>query len=487
MNRCIASYLELCRPFQLPAPWSSCQADESSLLGPSDPAAALSLLTKRHKKQQLSKSGIVRTDPAGQLALHPMLALPDVGIVVLLDSSTGQLRNLVTETGGVLGDKAPVFEVLGDQFTLDALKRADQAVFVTESITDTVLLRSFGMAAAPIAGLVRLNQQSLDLLCQHYGLKQGLSDREQVQQDFSDQDDHGCESVPNSQRPLHAQDTAMSAASCDPTAASRLPSYMVPESGYAGKKQDDFVRLTLVRWTPHLMSETDPASMRLAIDELKALKHYRRLDTYEVHQWTPPDSELAAIRFALSRGEPNWIKGTFLDSVYSSIGTIDVKAKEVVVALPQDIAGAVEHLHDAMLVPEPDDKSCERRKDALHNYHRVVERQITRPMLRQAAAATDPVGRALRLQFSQLNALFLEKAPIVREHMMLGVVEPREGSVKGGDKSVSELLAICNQLVSLAKEITKSNPCSMSAPSSLPAPKPNLFRRFADSDLARQN
>lgn len=489
MNPCIVSYLKLCRPFVLPAPWSCCQTDECSLLGPADPTAALALLLEEHDPQQLVMSGIVQIDADGRPALHPILKAPDVGFVVLRDTLTGGFRNLMAESGCVLGDTAPMFEVLGDKHTFDALDVAEQEMFLTDTITDTVLLRSFGLAAAPIAGLSRLNQAGIDLLCEHYGAKQRRSDREKEEQKCAQQDDHGFESATDPHDPLQNQRACASKASSGPTAAPRFPPYIVPgaASGYVGKEQADFVQLTLVRWSPHLMSMADPASMQPAIDELSALKRHRRLDIDEVNQWTPTERDLETIRFTLARGEPHWIKEAFLDSVDPGVGMLgDGGAPPAVVAPPMDLAGAVEQLHDSM-IGDAGKPSRERHKEALHNYHRVVARQVTRPLLRQAEAAADPLERAFQLQFAQLNALFLEKAPTVRENVLLGLTQRREESVKGGDKSVSELLAISSQMVSLAKEMTKWKPRPTSVPRSSPMPKLNLSRRFADSDLVTQN
>lgn len=490
MNSCLESYLELCRPFALPAPWNCCAADKHALQGPPDPAAALASLAERHSAQRLLRSGIVKKDADGHLALHPKLAAPDVGFVVLIDTATGRIYNIMTEAGCVLGDKAPVFEVLGDKHTFDALDDvAEQEVFLTDTITDTILLRAFGLAAAPIVGLSRLNQAGVDLLCEHYGAKRRLSEREEEELEDAQQDDHGLESAPDPRDPLHRQRSHAAKVNSGPTTAAKAPRYVLPgaASGYVGKQQADFIRLTLVRWNPYRMSTTDPASMQPAIDELLALKRHRRLNLDEVHQWTPEESELETVRFALARGEPDWLRSAFLDCVHSGIDMLwIVRPEPAIQSLPTDLAGAVEHLQETMQ-GAVDKDSRDRRRQALHNYNRVVARQVTRPMLRKAEGATDPLDRALQLQFVQLNTLFMEKAPTVRERMLLGLSQQGEESLKGGDKSVSELLAISSQLVALAREMTKWKPRPMAAPPRTPTPKLNLSRRFADSDLITQN
>src|SRR5207244_2809245 len=136
--------------YVLPVPWNCCPADDHSFFGPADPHAALAILTERHTAQELVASGIVWADAEGTLALHPLLAVADVGVVVLIDSLTGSFRNLMTQPGGLLCTHAPLFEALGDKHTFAALDGAeDQNMLLTDTFADTVLLRSLSMAAAP--------------------------------------------------------------------------------------------------------------------------------------------------------------------------------------------------------------------------------------------------------------------------------------------------------------------------------------------------
>lgn len=482
MDACLTAYLNLCRPYQLPEPWQCCVADPNSRLGPADPAAAFAALQVNHQAKKLVAAGIARLGPTGQLELHPFLAEPNVGLVLLHDTKTGNLCNLMTEQGCVFGDRVPVFEVLGDRRTFEMLDGAEQAMFATDTIHDAILLRSFGLPAAPVVGLDRLNQQAVDLLCQYYGTEQEMSERESEEQYLAtmNQSDHGHESAVNPQDPL--QRRRGGAARATPA----MPPYIVPGSGNVGPDKEDGIRLTLVRWTIHAMSKTDAPSMQRTIDELMTLAKHRRLELNEISNWTPTDQNFESLRFALDRREPDWIKSALLDCSFEGISNIEyAKTKTIAVAPPTSLAAAVDHLQ-GMMLKSPDEKSRQRLKEALNNYHRVVGQQVTVPLLRQAEAAGEPLERAMQLQFAQLNALFLEKAPRVREQTLLGLVQRNPETGKLEDKGVNELLAISAQLVALAKELKWKSRRPMKT-SRVPTSKFIPARRFGNSDLVAKN
>jgi len=490
MHPCLAAYLKLCRRFQFSPPWDGCSADERSLFGPSDPKAALIDLSAEFSAEQLVDSGIARFGVEERLTLHPMLATPDVVIITLLDTATGELRNLMTETGCVFGADASAFQVLGDKHTFNAVAN-DRTVFLTATIADTVLLRSFGLAAAPTVDLVRLNQHGIELLCEYYGCTQNPSEREEEELVRQTQAEDREVEAPGSAAgaaPDHVPSVGPNGHSNAHTGvASAPPSLLVPDTGYLGTEDEDFIKLVVVRWSPQSVSSAEAPPVKRAIEELKGLQRHRRLDIHEINQWIPSDSDLEKIRFALERKDATWARDALLDSIYSgvrSLGSAHVASAKVAPAA--DFAGAVKELQEALLGGS--EEPCrQNRKEALCNYARVVAASLTGPMMRQAEAIVDPFDRALLLQFVQLNALFMDKAPLVREQALQRLTAPRQESLKdGGDKSVAELLAISSQIVSLAKEM-KWKTRLTTAPGSLPAAKTHPSRRFAASDLALKN
>ncbi len=481
MESCWAAYLRLCHPYRLPEPWQNCPVDPNSRLGPADPAAAFAALQADYQAEELVAAGIARLGSGGQIEPHPTLAQASVGLVLLFDQS-GDICNLMTDRGCVLGNRAPVFEVLSDRRTVEMLEGPVRSMFATDTIADTILLRSFGLPAAPIVGLDRLNQHAVDLLCQNYGVVQGASPREQDEQDWAAmrENGHGHEAA------VHPQDPMPSGTDCAAPAAPKMPPYIAPASANVGQDDAGHIRLTFVRWTIHAMSKTAPPSLQRTIDGLMKLKKYRRLELNEITEWTPADRDLQSLQFALDQREPDWIKSALLDCAFYGFSNIeDAGTRTTTVAPPAGLAAAMDHLQGIML-QAPHDMSRQRMKEALCNYHRTVNQQITVPLLRQAAAASDPLDRAMQLQFAQLNALFLEKAPRVREQALAGLVERNPKTGKLDDQGVHELLAMCAQLVALAKEM-KWNSRRAVKTSRVTTSKFILARRFGNSDLVAQN
>jgi hypothetical protein len=470
MNCCLNTYLSTCRAYQLPQRWNSIRLDQYALQGPSSPDLALETLLNNHSVPELVESGICQLT-AGLPALHSLLSEPEVPLIVIRDSTTGECCNLITEGGCVLGDLLPTFEILRDKHTFDVLSGSQRFLLVASDIVDVILLRSFGLAAAPLAGFDRLGAPDLHWLAEYFGIKCGLSDRE-----LEARDENRFEEVDGEED---------SPSALGDRAASVMPlqmPYVVPGTGYLGTEHEDHVPLVLVQWQLHALSAPTPASMHRAIQTLNDLKNFRRLDLLEVNTWKASAHDIQAIGFALNRTQPGWIQEAVLDSLHAGQRMMLAKPG----AAPgsaHDLATATEHLHAALLAGS--EVNGQRYKEALRAYHRIASQQVTAPLLRQAQAASDLLQRSMRIQFANLNALFLEHLPTVREQVLGAVRSPREIS-KRGDKAITDLLAISSQLMVLAKELRQ---CEQRNPVPQPVrrPIPATFPRFKGSDLVSQN
>jgi hypothetical protein len=117
---------------------------------------------------------------------------------------------------------------------------------------------------------------------------------------------------------------------------------------------------------------------------------------------------------------------------------------------------------------------------------RSAEHHLGGPIMRQAAAAADPIVQSLWIQFAELNAMFMGKSPVAFEQVLRGITQNLE-EPSSQSKAIPELLAISGKLVVLAKEIMK---CRKSAPK--PTPKRSsiqfkLSERFGNAELTTQN
>jgi hypothetical protein len=487
LSPCIASYISLCRPFELPAPWSCCTADRWSLIGPTEPRAALNQLIAQQGEQAVLDSGLARIGSDGQIALHPSLGAPDVPLIVLRDSMTGGFRDIVTESGCVISDRLPLFEVLADKHSFDTLMPSRRFVLLARDIRDAVILRSLGLAAAPITGVCDLTGRDVEWLGKFYGVKRepSLREREEAeeQQDAGsafagqqDDEDNDADLKADAELPPSPFNSSPRCAE---------PRYIIRGSGYMGTENDDHVQLVLVKWSVHEMSLVEPAVTLRAVTALNELYRYRQVDVSEMSTWRPSDDQLAAIRFGLSRQEARWATDALLDSLHGSMRRLEVArssglSKESVA----DLESARKALDKVLFGGSGTDGR--HRVPAVQHYVQTAGDQLCSLIMRRAKAATNPVELSLLLQFADLNALFLGQAPLASENVLRGLTQGVD--VAQVEKQIKSVLALSNKLVTVGKELSRCKTQS-STPPRQPRAIP-MFKsspRFGNSDLVKQN
>ena len=494
MHPCLISYVSVCEPYHLPPPWDCCPVDLCSLQGPVEPQAVLAQLVAQHGEKAVEESGLTRRSANGQLALHPCLAASAVGIILLRDSSTGGFRDLLTPTGCIFTERLPLFEVLTDQHTHRVLCGPQRQVWLTEHFADIVLLRSLGLAAAPLVGLAGASANQMEMLGQFYGVTRTLSLREleeaseaALDPDAADDETPTQELDPDNL--LNLLPGRQRSTSTMPLPPGGDPTFIFAGSNHGGNKEEDHVPLGLVMWSLHSLSLAESPQARRAIDSLTELQTHRGLEIDHIDLWAPRESDLATLQFALARRESEWIKAALLDSLHMGLRSLDV-VMPAVIKPPLDMAAALDQLQEALLDPAKDN-SRNRRREALVSYLRAAGRQLGGPILRRAQATLDPLERSLWMQFAELNTIFLSRSPIAREQLLQGFA-PGGSESSTPNKSVPELLAVSRQLVTLAKEIRKcrhatDRPLFQSTPKWNATPPLDLSQRFASLDLAKQN
>ena len=341
MDACFQSYLSCCRPFHLPAPWDQVPIDPWAFHGPADPSAVLALLTERHAEQLLIDCGIAQRISDGPVQLHAWLAVPDVPLVAVRDPSHGRLINLLTPSGCVRGDVRPLFEILSDKVTFDALASGCRQLLLTAAFEDAILLRSLGFAAPPICGLDHLNQQGLGLLASIFGIRREPSEREEQEADAAQAQAEAQAAGTGSRKTVPRPDSP----SVNPTApAANAPtdvqawvaemvghSYLIPASNGMASNGDDYVPLTIVGWSPRLLSLVKPDAVTSALRYLEKLHKFRGLELDEVNVWSPHTVHLEALRFALAERNATWVKDVLLDSLHDSNQSMALAGQQVLV------------------------------------------------------------------------------------------------------------------------------------------------------------
>lgn len=265
---CFKTYLSLCRPFRFEEGAELLDVDPAAFRGPADPLEALQQLLSCHSLEELTGHGLVQLQSDGQPAIHPLLDEPYVVFVALRHPEQESVTNLMTGGGCVSPSSWPLFAVFEDKPTLVALDALWPTVLLTGTIEDAIWLRSFGLAAAPIAGLSELDDSGFDRLGEIYGADRRPSERED--EEAPDEDEAAI-----SDDPAEGDGTSNSSSSALP----------FPITQHNRRGDDAGMALTLVRWTPHKSSPAEPASVSRTIRHLKDLHRFRGLDISEIHTW----------------------------------------------------------------------------------------------------------------------------------------------------------------------------------------------------------
>jgi len=452
---CYETYMTLCEPFRFADQWACISADPCAYRGPSDPNAALAALVDRFSEQELIDARIAQRDVDGHLTMHAFLAEPEVAVVALRDPETASIANLMTGRGCVAGELAPLFATRRDRHTVVALAGSFGTVLLTGSLEDAILLRSLGLAAAPIAGVAELGHHDVTLLGEIFNVQRDPSAHEEV---MADEDDQAA--VPATPHPTGARSMGNTVSGADagllPQPLPQIPgSPHLSGSGSSDKQVDDCATLTIVRWSPLSLSPVEPVAVTEAVKYLEELGAFRGLNLLDVNEWTSHADDMGRIKFALDRSQAIWVKDAVLDSLHVGTNMLNFSQKSVTRdARPHDLVTAIEHLQE-MQLDENQDRSRRGRKEALANYQRMLMKHVSGPMRRQAQASPDPIHLGQQLVLAELVELFMQKMPTVREQVLRGE-GPASAAQISNNKSVSELLAISKQVITLTKEMTPS-------------------------------
>src|SRR5262249_21373288 len=110
-------------------------------------------------------------DVSGQLRLHPFLERPNAPFVRLRSPIDNQTIDLMTASGCIGRERWPLFAVMRDSRTLRALEATFGQLVLTDDLVDAIVLRSLGLAAAPIVGLSELDDAGIARLSTYFGVE----------------------------------------------------------------------------------------------------------------------------------------------------------------------------------------------------------------------------------------------------------------------------------------------------------------------------
>lgn len=430
---CYDTYLSLCSPYALPAPWDGLKA-AGAFRTPSAAENLLERLLERHDRRSLLRRGLAVRDASSRLQINPLLAPPDAPFVALRGPKG--VSDLLTAGGCLRGERWPLFGVLDDEHAREAIRQELKTVFLTGDIDDAIVLRAVGLIAAPVFGLGEFDQREVELLAQHYGLRADA-----------------CEPLDPSLRPREPHESqAEHLARIKAALKAKGQSLSQFGKGLLDEHADsDSLELMLTNWSPSKLSLGQPEAVRQAAQRFRELAELRNIELLEVYEWPPTEDDVQRFRLAAARREAAWVKEAMLQSLEESgrmlSGVMPVNP-------PATPVSPLEQLRQVLADDELGVAGRRRRQEALDRCHLAAANRMIEQLLTRADAEADPLRRALVLQLAQLAELSRDKMASVRESF---VADRSDSGAKkpARDPKVSELLNIGNQILAVARELNQ--------------------------------
>jgi hypothetical protein len=443
-------------------------------MGPSEVEDTWRELRISHLDQELLDSNLARREVDGNIVMHPALAIPDATVVALIDSRSQLPFDLLTEQGCIKGNLWPDLALLSDINTQAAFNHAGRRLFLTGNLRDAILLRSLGLAAAPVRGFTELDQTDLLQLedrCQIRVIRQGPELHGEPEEGAATEN----EEAPGA--PGGSQD---SSSQQFPPVVNSPPEFFPTLAG--GICDENSIRLILVSWSPTAAIPVALEAVRETIDYLSQLSEFGLVDTTDVEIWVPTKS-WRAIEFSLGRKHPGWLKETMLHSAQFDVRRLG-RADANALKRPDDLATAIAALHETLQGDSHRESSRTRRQEALRVCEKMITKQILQPLLEETQNLIDPVDRAVLFQFAQLSNLFSRRMLGMREDLFR---DERTAIDPADNKSIADLISLSSQLVTLSKELAR---CRRQSKKSAPAKNQLRYEgiaRFGASDLMNTN
>jgi hypothetical protein len=415
----LASYVGHCRPLRLAAPWSELPIDPFAHLGPADPAAALGALRRDHSDEQLIDAGLAIREATGSVAIHPFLSTSDMPLVALRARRKSQVINLMTSDGCIVPPHIPLFATLRDFATFKGLARHNRIMYATGDFVDAVLLRSLGLAAAPIAGLDTLDGHGIALLDQLYDL------------------DAWDRSVPLPKQVLEAR------------ASHRLPGDRRNTGVYTQ------LELTVVAPSIHAPRLSEPPSVARALQHLEEGAAVLGGGPIAYDAWCPSQDTLDGMVHALDWHIPTRAVSLLLESLENECRSSllgPARPNEP----PPDLASTAAQLQACMADWGTDAQAQIRLKTAIAAYAAQVEREILAPLMQHLSTISDPVLRLRQFSLVQMTSLLMAEAQRFQYRSHSSRTGNDDHQPTKGE--LSELLTAAKQIDHLAKEIASCRP-----------------------------
>ena len=443
------TFLQICRPLTFGEPWGDVVSGSRGLVGPDVPGDVLAAMAKTHSEQSLIDAGIAQRGSDGTLKLHPYLARPRT-VVMPASGDRGGPAKLLTDEGWLPGEQNPLLGLLDDPATIALLDEGDPAIVLTTDLSDTALLQSFGIAAAPVYGLDRTNP---DVDLASGGRQPNVSEQPTGP-------------PPAAGRTGSATLLNLFAAAPPPnvgTTPRTDDSTSIPGESPSRTPPGD-VGFVMAVWSMAALSLEVPAHMQKLIDYFRIIREIRNhpkqqlLERLEV--WNPLPRSLALIQQAVAYRDPLLIIAALRQSLSTDRLLLSAYLQLGNRPNPQtELADAWRALLESQTTSLAFDYDGEKKRKALANMKKLHWKYITGKLLNQAQASNNPLEGTLYYRLAVHSEIDVDQFVELTDDTTTAGMTPEQRS-KRFDRTITNsscILKLANGIIAW-KSLPKLRP-----------------------------
>ena len=347
----------LSEPYVFAPPWDFVEPDNACRRLMCDADEVVHTLQDEFALEQLTESHVLESDAEGTIALNPRLCTHEAGFVILRNGE-GIAFEALTDEGCLNSSAASCLAIRGDATTRLQVEKCHSQACGVDSLCDLMLLRSLGVASIPARDLGKLSRTSLGLLADfrwHANATTG--------------GDHVVENP-------RIEILAGSLSSATSGVSEHLCQVARRVGGAKKHLKMNFPGLSV--WWP-------------SVEELDGLCYFRELrDPAAMRNFLRQEHETYEIEEFMIRNQP-----------------------PVRRHLRENLCSCTDDLLQTQRNTQLGTQSAKEQRRVKRKYDETLEREVIRPLIEEAMAATNPKICALELMFANMSREMLSLMPEV--------------------------------------------------------------------------
>lgn len=363
---------------------------------PEEWEAIVAYLLDTFGEECLESSGIANRDEDGRWTLAP--ALEPGGVLVALRRSPDEpVFEILTPSGGLVGEEPAITAALQDHRSINAIPRADHLLLACVSTDQIPPFSAQFLPATTLSGLLDLNHQELREVWRQLG--RGILG----------------------------------------------PGQHTEPAAYP-------VSLVLADWDVRGMRAGQSSEVRRVARFLANAERCLHIDMSNCGVWVPDKDELDRYRFCRNVRDLNASREALLQSIDNSTYAISAFAAPGFVPRrkPGNVIEAYADLEQCIEVDENRPVTTKRRQEAWEVYEGFVEADLIQPLQQQALESCDPMTRTLGMVTADASRLLHLQAPYLERDLLKlvkGLLSPEDQQrvlkqVSQHDRAVANLIRL---------------------------------------------